>query len=217
MNFDSDAEMEAFDEAFFGEHNPVPGTPPRPPAAHVLGPEADLHRPRLEGGRDEGDVIVLDGEDDLSDDGPPRIVNRGALRVGAGANRPRADPARPVGRVVPDGPAGTVQHRNWVFTLNNYQEGDAEAIVDRVRAYDPAAKVVIGQEVGAQGTAHLQGAVFLSKSRTRWDTIFRGLPRFCYGGAMHVEKANGDWQASYRYCTKEGGAKVVFEYVDLAY
>jgi len=56
---------------------------------------------------------------------------------------------------------------------------------------------IIGKEVGIQGTRHLQ-CYFNFKNQTRFSTIKKACPR------GHWEKAKGNVQQNYTYCSKDG-------------
>jgi len=86
--------------------------------------------------------------------------------------------------------------KGYVFTLNNYAEDEFESI-SRV-ATDLAQYAIIGREVGANGTPHLQGYI-LFRRPYRFDTIkSRYLPR------CHIEVAAGSTDSNFRYCSKDG-------------
>lgn len=83
--------------------------------------------------------------------------------------------------------------RRWCFTLNNYtpEEYDAAVKFDNVRY------LIVGEEVGENGTPHLQGYVgFRSPMRLRSVRTF--LPR------AHFEIARGTEKQNYTYCSKDG-------------
>lgn len=85
-----------------------------------------------------------------------------------------------------------VRSRGWIFTLNNYVEEDIQLYVNTNPTY-----YVIGREVGANGTPHLQGYIYFAgkKSLTQLRAV---CPR------AHYEVAKGTAQQNYVYCTKEG-------------
>lgn len=80
----------------------------------------------------------------------------------------------------------------WCFTLNNYGEGEYEAIKEWDYKY-----IVIGKEIGESGTPHLQGYVeFKTKKR------ITGLKKL--NNRMHWEKRRGTAQEAADYCKKDG-------------
>lgn len=83
--------------------------------------------------------------------------------------------------------------RNFVFTWNNYCDSDIEFIKENVEYR----YLVIGCEVGEQGTPHLQGYIELSK-RYRFNTIKKLFPK------MHIEARKGSSKQAADYCKKEG-------------
>lgn len=82
--------------------------------------------------------------------------------------------------------------RNWAFTLNNYADGDVAFLEDLKCTY-----VVFGKEVGADGTAHLQGQVVFPNVLTMAGVKTRLGPRY------HVEMTR-DLPKSIEYCKKDG-------------
>lgn len=60
--------------------------------------------------------------------------------------------------------------RCWCFTINNPKMGD-NRVPDEKMTY-----MVVGEEVGENGTPHTQGFVIL-KSRTRRSALSKWLPR----------------------------------------
>jgi len=90
----------------------------------------------------------------------------------------------------------------WCFTLNNYTENEAGALVQRFSGFSEKYFFIVGKEVGATGTPHLQG--YIEKKTGR----FRPLPCFEVlrdgKNAMHFERAKGGRTANYKYCSKDG-------------
>lgn len=84
--------------------------------------------------------------------------------------------------------------RNFCFTLNNYSEDEFQELLELPEGFK---YLVMGKEVGKEGTPHLQGYVQL-KSSMRFGTLKKRFPR------MHVEQAKGTWENNYSYCTKDG-------------
>lgn len=81
------------------------------------------------------------------------------------------------------------QSRNWVFTLNNYTEAEWNQLWSMTYKY-----MVIGLEIGENGTPHLQGYVQFTNSRYRPNIN----PR------VHWEPARGTPSQAADYCKKEG-------------
>lgn len=94
----------------------------------------------------------------------------------------------------------------WFFTFNNYEEGDVTALLAFLEAR--AAKWAFQEEVGEEGTPHLQGQLVLKK-KERWSAF--GLsPSFHWEKTRHEQKAAA-------YCLKdetrkEGGRRWVRGY-----
>lgn len=87
----------------------------------------------------------------------------------------------------------TMQGKRWCFTLNNYVEGDFAAFHDAAdRAF-----VIIGKEVGDQGTPHLQGYITFYKNK-RIGALKE------INARAHWEIARGSTDDNIRYCSKEG-------------
>nr|WPR18665.1 MAG: replication polyprotein [Chemarfal virus 53] len=81
----------------------------------------------------------------------------------------------------------------WCFTLNNYSEEEYQRCIDVMCQY-----IIVGKEVGASGTPHLQGYIHYSTSvpmsRVKKDLSQRA----------HVEKRFGSVLQAVEYCKKEG-------------
>jgi len=84
--------------------------------------------------------------------------------------------------------------RNWCFTLNNY----TDANVIRINGL-PYRYVIVGKEVGASGTPHLQGFIVFTSQRT-----FEQVRKLFLPMKPHIERAHGDIESNIRYCSKDG-------------
>lgn len=82
--------------------------------------------------------------------------------------------------------------RSCCFTLNNYTEQDYEELRNMNSSY-----IVIGKEVGEQGTPHLQGYVEF-KNQVRFSTLKKRYPK------LHIEARRGTPLQASTYCKKEG-------------
>lgn len=86
--------------------------------------------------------------------------------------------------------------RRWAFTLNNWTQDEYDSLVGSLD--QAGAEWVIGREVGASGTRHLQGVVAR-------DVKWRPLPWLNGGGKRaHWEKCKGTWCQNVKYCAKDG-------------
>ncbi|MBG0744960.1 MAG: hypothetical protein IV298_16145, partial [Cylindrospermopsis raciborskii KL1] len=91
--------------------------------------------------------------------------------------------------------------------MNNYTEEECQSLTTSLNSVLPHISYsVIGKEVGASGTPHLQGYIrlkpsFLLAARgtiSKWKSLFPGLQR------AHLEPAYGSDQDSEKYCSKDG-------------
>lgn len=82
--------------------------------------------------------------------------------------------------------------RNTCFTLNNWTEEEYEAIIQWDCKY-----LIVGKEVGKEGTPHLQGYVEW-KSSKKFDTLKNLNER------IHWEERKGKSEQAATYCKKEG-------------
>jgi len=87
-----------------------------------------------------------------------------------------------------------IKSKRKCFTWNNYPADAIETLKNRFDTLK--AKYIFGEEVGEQGTKHLQGYVETTE-KTRW-TEFK-LPK-----QIHWENARGDKSSNVKYCSKEG-------------
>lgn len=93
----------------------------------------------------------------------------------------------------------TPQFKNLVFTVNNYTEG----AVERLKGVELFKYVVVGREKGDETqTPHLQGYA-QCKKKTSANKINEAIKTAC-GNGPFTERAKGDWQSNYEYCTKGG-------------
>lgn len=70
-------------------------------------------------------------------------------------------------------------------------------ILDRHR--NTAKYWIVGKEIGAQGTPHLQGYCYFDNAK-KWDQIVKWFdnPR------VHLEVAKGNKSQNFKYCSKDG-------------
>lgn len=88
------------------------------------------------------------------------------------------------------------------FTLNNYTD---EELVNIIKKWEESNFVygIVGDELGEQGTPHLQGFVHVDDHSKDcglryWKKFFEG----CGGDRMHYENANGTDDQNRMYCSK---------------
>lgn len=81
--------------------------------------------------------------------------------------------------------------KNWCFTLNNYTEEEYNDIINWNTQY-----LVVGKEVGQEGTKHLQGYVQLLK-QVRLTSVRKMSVR------AHWEVSRGTPDQASEYCKKE--------------
>lgn len=86
----------------------------------------------------------------------------------------------------------------WCFTLNNYTAEEHKELIDKLSALNY--RWIIGEEVGEQGTPHLQG-YFDTDSRVRPSSLKLSHKR------THFERARGTDLENYKYCSKDGKYK----------
>jgi len=88
----------------------------------------------------------------------------------------------------------TPNARNWVFTLNNYTPEQIDKLYNDLAAKSKS--FVFGEEVGKEGTPHLQGQVC-------FKTCVRALEIYREYGA-HWEVMKGNLNQATDYCKKDG-------------
>lgn len=84
------------------------------------------------------------------------------------------------------------QSKYWCFTINNPKDNYADVYGAKNWSY-----MIIGNEVGDEGTPHLQGFVAYN-TRVRFSTVKKQLPR------AHIEEMMGTTHEAIEYCKKEG-------------
>lgn len=84
------------------------------------------------------------------------------------------------------------QYRHLCLTLNNYSEKEYEDLIAIKCSY-----LVVGKEVGKEGTPHLQCYIEFSGGK-RFSTLKKMWPR------SHMEKRKGTAQQAADYCKKDG-------------
>lgn len=82
--------------------------------------------------------------------------------------------------------------RGWTFTLNNYTEEEVETFENFECDY-----MVFGQEVGKEGTPHLQGYLYIKK-KISMKALKAKLSK-----RAHWESAKANAEINKKYCTKE--------------
>lgn len=90
----------------------------------------------------------------------------------------------------------------WCFTFNNYPSDWLFYMAPWLR--DHASGWIIGEEVGGEGTPHLQGYIEFKKKTRPIECMSnhgRQLPRY---DTIHWEKAKGTKAQNIAYCSKEG-------------
>lgn len=88
--------------------------------------------------------------------------------------------------------------KNWCFTLNNWTQDELDQISSIVPQICTLA--VVGREVGASGTPHLQG---FCEFKVKCRPLSHGFPK-----RMHWEKCKGNAASNIKYCSKDGDVVV---------
>lgn len=92
--------------------------------------------------------------------------------------------------------------RRWTLTLNNYSLMEHQFLFTKVSMEEgdglPLSYMILGKEVGEEGTPHLQGYLECS-SRMSLKTLKSHLLDRC-----HLEVAKGNHKQNYDYCSKDG-------------
>lgn len=89
-----------------------------------------------------------------------------------------------------------IRGRNWVFTLNNYDDKDLMEFNTWVP--EKCKYVAYAKEVGEQGTPHLQGFVSTAQPKQRLAYMKKLQDR------AHWEVMRGSFEDNEKYCSKQG-------------
>lgn len=92
-------------------------------------------------------------------------------------------------------PVRVVPSKKWVFTYNNYPLEMLETLETVFESFD--IEYIYGQEVGDEGTPHLQGYIEAPIKIRPIEKL--GLPK-----EIHWEKARGGRLSNIKYCSKDG-------------
>lgn len=87
-----------------------------------------------------------------------------------------------------------IRSRSWIFVINNYTDLDIASITDMCicKFGTKGVYLMMGFEVGEQGTPHIQGYLYFKEARTR-KAISSDIPR------AHLECAQGSPEDNIRY------------------
>jgi len=88
-----------------------------------------------------------------------------------------------------------VPSKRWCFTWNNYPDDAMETLETIFKDFD--IEYVVGREVGAEGTPHLQGYI-------ESNLKIRPVEKLKLPTAIHWEKCKGSRAQNVDYCTKDG-------------
>lgn len=92
-----------------------------------------------------------------------------------------------------------VRLRRFCFTLNNWSDDEYKSITEY-----PCSWMIVGKEVGKEGTPHLQGACVLGK-----QIDFNTLKRHPGFKRCHIETMKGSVEDNINYCSKEDSSPFV--------
>lgn len=91
-----------------------------------------------------------------------------------------------------------MEGRRFCFTLNNYTCEQFDQLTEL--CIKKGWRYIIGREIGANGTRHLQGYINFEKPfRPIQNKIFKEI---C-GSRIHWEKCRGNEEQNYNYCSKD--------------
>lgn len=95
-----------------------------------------------------------------------------------------------------------VRSNRVCFTLNNYEISDID-IIEQYAKQDIVKYLVVGQEIGENGTPHLQGFVHIEKDRKACGINF-WKKELQFSQPAHYENARGSDEQNKNYCVKDG-------------
>nr|WAE42994.1 MAG: replication associated protein [Cressdnaviricota sp.] len=111
-------------------------------------------------------------------------------------NLEQIEQARDLGKVIETSPKSQqIQCKNICITINNHTLEQKSKLLDFFKTN--CDKYIAGEEIGNEGTHHIQGAFVLTK-KDRFSSIFKRLGFNC-----HLEKMKGNWKQQISYCSKE--------------
>jgi len=87
--------------------------------------------------------------------------------------------------------------KGWVFTINNWKEEEWDKLL-ALREKSTLRYLIVGKEVGAEGTPHLQGAMIWRDQKKGW-TLFNQL-----GKRIRLRIMRGTAEQNRKYCSKDG-------------
>lgn len=90
----------------------------------------------------------------------------------------------------------TSRKRDYCFTINNYNDEDIEEL-HKLENCDKVRYLIVGREVGDNGTPHIQGYVYFNNAII-FDTVKKFLKR------AHISACRGNPEQNIAYCSKDG-------------
>lgn len=90
----------------------------------------------------------------------------------------------------------STRKRDYCFTINNYTDADLEEL-HKLEEDSRVRYLIVGKEVGAEGTPHFQGYVYFH-TQIAFTTVKKMLSR------AHFEPCRGNVDQNVAYCSKEG-------------
>ena len=87
--------------------------------------------------------------------------------------------------------------KRWCFTLNNPTTGERQ-LLSELGESEHVSYMVYGNEVGSEGTPHLQGYVQFANRRSMRQA------KALLGARLHLEISRGTPRQASQYCKKDG-------------